>query len=178
MSNVVEKGNKEESRGLSRIDMESMRRNSSDAKENLMAEGGESFFSYLSELGLENDQNMLVLPNNHHYYYDDSELKSVTTLVNIRKLNRIRNLNSFLGTLCSVMSHKSNFVGCFTDNRGRKDVKLSSKLYNNFINFLDARTDNTIGRQDVSKMFEAQGFKIMNMTEINGMTYFATQYCG
>ena len=51
----------------------------------LISEGGENFFDYLNWNGLAHENNMLVLSSRHHYYYDPTELKSVTTLINIKK---------------------------------------------------------------------------------------------
>jgi hypothetical protein len=48
-------------------------------------------------------------------------------------------------------------------------------MYKKFINFLDSRIDIEIDSKDISKLLESHGFKIMDMTEINGMTYFRTQ---
>jgi hypothetical protein len=143
--------------------------------EKLIAEGGENFFNYLNSLGLVNEANLLVLPASHHYYYDNSELQSVTTLVNLKELNLINNLDRFLNTVYDVLSPKTNFIGCFYDKKTRKGAGLSARIYKKFINFLDSKIDNEIDRNDVSRMLESQGYKVIDMTEINGLTYFRTQ---
>jgi hypothetical protein len=146
--------------------------------DNLIAEGGENFFHYLNGLGLANEANMMVLPSNHHYYYDHSELEGVTTLVNVKKLNLINHLDSFLQTVSDVLSPKTNFIGCFEDSKSEKDSGRSSRLYKKFINFLDSKTDNDIDKNDVSRLLESRGYKVIDMTEINGLTYFRTQNLG
>ena len=151
---------------------------SSEVMDNLIAEGGENFLNYLDRQGLVNDPNTLVLSSNHHYYYDDSELESVTTLINMKKLNMISHLDGFLNTLCNVLAPKTNFIGCFSDSDNQKDNGLYNRLYKGLINFLDSRTDKDIDRKDVSRILETQGYKIMDMTVINGLTYFRTQYIG
>ncbi len=144
----------------------------------LIAEGGENFFHYLNGLGLANETNMMVLPSNHHYYYDHSELESVTTLVNVKKLNLIKHLDSFLVSVSDVLSPRTNFIGCFSDSKTEKETGLTSRLYKRFINFLDSRIDNEIDKNDVSRLLESRGYKVIDMTEINGLTYFRTQNLG
>jgi hypothetical protein len=151
---------------------------SSEVMDNLIAEGGENFLNYLNRQGLVNDPNTLVLSSNHHYYYDNSELQGVTTLINMKKLNMISHLDSFLNTLCNVMAPKTNFIGCFSDSDNQKDNRLYNRIYKSVINFLDSKTDKDIDSKHVSRILETQGYKIMDMTVINGLTYFRTQYIG
>jgi hypothetical protein len=142
----------------------------------LIAEGGESFFNYLECHGLANEDNMLVLSSRHHYYYDPNELQSITTLINVKRLNLIRHIDTFLQSIVHVLSPESNFIGCFSDWKAQKDNGFSSRLYKSLINFLDAKTDADFDRQDVSKLLESHGLKVIDMTEINGMTYFRAQH--
>ena len=140
--------------------------------DNLIEEGGENFFHYLKWHGLSQERNMLVLSSKHHYYYDHNELESVTTLINLKKLNLIKHLDSFLHSVCNVLSPKTNFIGCFSDWKTQKGVGLTSRMYKGFINFIDARIDMEIDKNDVSRLLEANGFQVIDMTEINGLTYF------
>ena len=50
--------------------------------------------------------------------------------------------------------------------------------YKGFINFLDAKIDVDFDKKDVLKLLESHGFKVMDMTEINGLTYFRAQNLG
>ncbi len=149
-----------------------------EVMDNLIAEGGENFLNYLNTQGLVNDPNTLVLSSNHHYYYDNSELQGVTTLINLKKLNMISHLDSFLDTLCNVMAPRTNFIGCFSDSDTQEDNGFYNKMRKSLINFLDSKTDNDIDKKDVSRILETQGYKVMDMTVINGLTYFRTQYIG
>jgi hypothetical protein len=144
----------------------------------LIAEGDENFFHYLNRHGLVDEPNLLVLPSSNHYYYDTNELKGVTTLINLKKLNLIKHLDSFLHTVCDVLSPRTNFVGCFYDSKTQRETGLTSRIYKKFINFLDSRTDNEIDKNEVSKLLESRGYKVIDMTEINGLTYFRTQNIG
>jgi hypothetical protein len=149
------------------------RRNSVPVKND--SEVDENFLNYLTWHGLANEDKLLVLSSKLHYYYDYEELKEVTTLINLKKLNLIKHLDDFLQTLYSGLSPETNFIGCFSDRKTEKSAGMTSRFYKRFINFLDARIDLDIDRKDFSKRLESHGFKVMDMTEINGLTYFRTQ---
>jgi hypothetical protein len=160
---------------ISRPDNISETRNRNQHSDNHATEVDENFLTYLNYHGLANENNLLVLSSTKHYYYDYDELKDVTTLINLKKLNLVKHLDDFLNTLCDGLSPKTNFIGCFTDKKTQKGVSVVSRMYKRFLNFLDARIDLEIDGKDFSKQLESYGFKIMDMTEINGLTYFRTQ---
>jgi hypothetical protein len=146
---------------------------------NMIAEDGENFFSYLKALGLSRENNLVVLSSKHHYYYDEEELKSVKTLVNLKRLNMIKYLDEFLFTLVQVLPPYTNFLGCFSDSgtSGKNDTDffISLRTFRRFFNALDPGTDRIMDRNQVSEILEAHGFKITNMTEMNGLVYFCSQ---
>jgi hypothetical protein len=144
----------------------------------LSSEVDENFLNYLNWNGLTNEDNLLVLSSKLHYYYDYEELKHVTTLINLKKLNLVGHLDDFLNSLYDGLSPKANFVGCFADRKSQKGISVTSRLYKRFLNFLDAKIDVEIDGSDFSKKLESYGFKIIDMTEINGLTYFRTQNQG
>jgi hypothetical protein len=149
---------------------------------NMIAEDGEDFFRYLKTLGLLRENNLVVLSSKHHYYYDEDELKDVRTLVNLRKLNMIKYLDEFLFTLVQVLPPDTNFLGCFSDSRTKgkngNDSFISLRQFRRFFNVLDPGTDRALNRNQVSEILETHGFKITNMTEMNGLVYFCSQNVG
>ena len=146
---------------------------------NLISEGGENFFNYLKHLDLAKENNIMVLSSNHHYYYDSSDLQDIRTLVNLKKLNLIKNLDRFLHILFRILPSNANFIGCFSESNYRNNIGLifnqPAKLLSKIINFLDSRIDHDMNKDDVSKIFELHGFKVVDMTEINGQTFFRTR---
>jgi hypothetical protein len=142
----------------------------------VIAEGGENFFLYLKKLGLSRENNMLALSSVHHYFYDDDELKNVRTIVNLKKLNHINNLEDFLQTLFQMLHHDANFVGCFSNDKTQNQNGLPSykpsRLLNRFINFIDSKTDRILDINRVSEALKKSGHTIIDMTEIDGVTYF------
>lgn len=141
---------------------------------NMIAEGGQSFFNYLKDLGLSKETNLMVLSSKHHYYYDESDLKSVKTLVNLKKLNLIKHPDTFLHTLFRILPHDAGFIGCFYDRKAMAGNHFfqTSRMINRFINILDSRTDRSMDRNEVSELLLSHGFKIIDMSEIDGDTYF------
>jgi hypothetical protein len=142
----------------------------------LLAEGGESFFSYVKNLGLSRESELMVLSSNHHYYYDEVDLKNIATLVNLKKLNMIEHLGSFLDTLYRILPPDANFIGCFTDSKNLKKSSILSfyntAFLNQLINLIDSRTNHYMNRKEVMNLLAANGFKIIDMTEMNGLTFF------
>jgi hypothetical protein len=147
--------------------------------ENLLAEGGENFYHYINWLGLGKDPNLMVLSSIHHYYYDFNDLKGVKTLINLKKLNEINHIDTFLANVFRVLPSEANFVGCFKDNKIRGGISVpfyqSFKFLNGLINMVDSKTDRFMTRKDVIKLLESHDFRIVDMTEISSITYFCTE---
>lgn len=161
------------------------------------SEGREGVYDYVERLGLGKDPNLVVLSSLHHYYYDYDEMKNVKTVVNLKELNRIHNLNSFIHSLFRIIQPRCFFVGCFIDNRNNNIYDLkndpsqkSPEKYEDqiedgilskipFLNMiyskLDMRRINILTRRTVNMTFSERGFKIVDMTEINGITFFCAQ---
>ena len=143
--------------------------------DNKVQEVDENFKNYLNRHGLANEDKLLVLSSNLHYYYDYEELKEVNTLINLKKLNLVKHLDDFLYTLSYALSPMTNFIGCFSDVASQKEVRLTSRLYKRFLNFVDSKFDSEISSRNFSRRLESHGFKVIDMTVINGLTYFRTQ---
>jgi hypothetical protein len=141
----------------------------------LTAEWGKNLFHYLRSYDLFREPNMLVISPNHHYYYDENDLKNIRTLVILKKLNLIKDRDTFLQTLHRMLPPNINFIGCFSDSKTLKGYNFLSKLSNGFNNFLDSKTYHNMDKNDASELLEKYGFNIVNMTEINGLTYFYSQ---
>ena len=146
-----------------------------EVPDKLAAEVDENFLSYLNWHGLANEKKLLILSSKLHYYYDYEELKDVTTLINLKKLNLVKHLDDFLKSLYDGLSPKTNFVGCFTDRNAQRGVSRTFRLYKRFLNFLDSKIDVEIDSENFSRVLESHGFKVIDMTVINGLTYFRTQ---
>lgn len=162
----------------------------------LIEEGGEAFYNYVDWLGFIKEPELIVLSSTHHYYYDTEEMNNFKTVINIKELNLIKNIRNFLQPCLDLMPQKSNFIGCFTDNEKIKRYELRNSSSNDkkrsleaieygivsnvpFINFLysimDLRTIRYISKYNISSLLDDYGFKVIDMTEFNGLTYFHSQ---
>lgn len=145
----------------------------------LVAEGGVNFFHYIDWLNLAKDPNLMILSSLHHYYYDFNELRGIKTLINVKTLNQINHIDNFLNNVFRVLPPKANFVGSFIDNKIRRGVATpiyqSFRLLNRLINILDSKTEKFVSRKKVLKLLDTHGFKVIDMTEIDGVTYFYSQ---
>lgn len=147
------------------------------AVENLIARVGSGLYQYLKSNSFPEESGFLVISPNQHYYYDEEDLKNIRSLLNLNKLNNIKHLDRFLHNLFRVLPAGANFIGCFHDSKklnGNNKYLFyqPSVLLNKFRNFLDSRTDHYINRDEVFGLLKLNGFKVLNMNEINGVTYF------
>jgi len=146
---------------------------------NMIAEDGNNFFRYIKHLGLSRDNNLVVLSSRHHYFYDENEMKRVKTLVNLRKLNLIKYLDKFLYSLVQILPPETKFIGCFSDNGLSVGYKPSFihpiKSLRMKINLLELMGSRSLNRKKVTEILESFGFRIVDMTEIDGITYFCAQ---
>lgn len=140
-------------------------------------DGDESFFNYLNNVEIDRHSNILVLSSRHHYFYDLDELKGVSALVNPKRLNFMNHFESFVHVAGNILSSNAKFVGCFVDHKTQKGIGSISRMYKKFISFLDDRIDIDIDKRYLVQLFESSGFKVVDMSEINGLTYFTTIKC-
>ena len=152
----------------------------------------QDLFSFLEYIGLASNTRMLVIPSTKHFFYDAEELKEIWTVINLKQLNHVRDIKEFLRTVSEILPDTSNFVGCFVDNRTHRAYSDNAgyhaekaEAYENgiesripFINrmysLMDQRTNRYLSRRSVTSLLSEYGFKIVGMTEMNGMTYFHT----
>ena len=144
----------------------------------MVSEGGQDFYSYLSWIGLSGEPGIMVLSSLQHYYYDLSDLKSIGILVNMKKLNQVTHLESFLHTLFRLLPCKSHFVGCFCRTKeeiGKSFRQKPVKFFHDLLAGNKCGNGRTLTKESISKLLENNGFILNDLTDINGMTYFWAQ---
>ena len=154
---------------------------SNPALENIRTEAGEDFYQYLHWLKLAREPDLLALSSRHHFYYDSSDLKRVKTLINLKKLNNIKHLKSFLSAVNRLLPQTAYFVGCFKNNDQdgvQEPFYKSVKFLDGLINVIDFRTDRSMSKKNVTRILEENNLKIIDFTLINGITYFCSQNTG
>jgi len=163
----------------------------------LSTEDSENFVKYIEQLHLDKDLNQVILSSSHHYYYDAEEMTNVKTVINLKELNQIKQLKDFLHTMYYILPPSCNFIGCFVNNKKQSGFTLStnpsdfyykrnsndiengiassSPLLNKLYNMIDSKTNKYMSERSVSLLLHDNGFKVIDMTEIDGLTYFCAQ---
>ena len=163
----------------------------------LADEGREDFKRYIECTGMVKNQNVVVLSSLHNYFYDEEEMMKVNTVINLKEINHIKNIKNFLHSIFHILPQRSNFIGCFVDHEhsGNRDAAEGLSDYrkdkntqeiengiasrfsflNMVYNLMDSRTNKQLSKSSVELLLEGHGFKVRNMTEINGLTYFLAQ---
>jgi hypothetical protein len=122
-------------------------------------------------------------------------MKNVKTLINLKQLNYIKEIKEFLGTIHHIIPEKSFFIGSFVEGKsafgmfsgsddhqyqvpGKVDPVengISSRIpfFNMIYDIMDSRTNRNMTRKSVEVMLAEARFKVSDMTEINGLTYFS-----
>lgn len=163
------------------------------ALELLSTKGGESFYNYIDWLGLAKAPDLIVLSSMHHYYYDTDDLKEIGTVVNLLPLNQIKHVKGLFHSIYHLIPHRCYFIGCFVDYSKRfgyifkknprdkhaegeeHDIASRIPLLNIFYRLIDFKTDRYLTGKNVTMSLEDLGFKVLDMSEINGITYFCAQ---
>jgi len=148
---------------------------SNTARFSLTAKEGSDLFHYLKSFNLFKEPDILIIPPNQHFYYEENDFKNVRTLIILQKLNLIKDNNTFLQTLSRLLPPNINFIGCFSDCKNIERNSFISKLSGRFSILLDLWKDRDIDRNYVSILLKKYGFNIIDITEINGQTYFYSQ---
>jgi hypothetical protein len=163
----------------------------------LTTENYENFTKYIERLDLSKDPNLVVLSSLHHYYYDADEMTNVKTIINLKELNQIKQLKDFLHSIYHILPPKCNFIGCFVNNKKQSGFVLntspsdsyykrnsdaiengivsSSPFLNMIFNMIDSKTNKYMSERSVSLLLGEYGFKVLDMTEMDGLTYFCAQ---
>jgi hypothetical protein len=142
----------------------------------LTVEGGIMFFNYLKNFKLIQDPDILIIYPDHFFYFDRNDFKNIKTLLILKKLNLIKDVEVFLESLHNILPPDVIFIGCFSDYRTMKANGLITRLTKNVINLLDSKTDIEMDKKQVAEMLQKNGFKIVDMTEMNELVYFCSRH--
>lgn len=131
---------------------------------------------YVSTLNIKDDSNTLILSPVHHYYYNIDEIKDVRTLIHTKELNKVSDLKRFMNNTLHVLSKDSMFIGCFRDNKIRQNIFYRNRVFYWFNNILDGHAIyRYMSRTMVVKMFMKLKLEIIDMSEVDGITYFCVK---
>lgn len=164
--------------------------------EKLRTEGFKNFYVYLNCLGIPKDKDLIILPPAKHYYYEAEDLKDIKIVVNLKELNEISELTNFFNTIFHNLQPGSYFMGYFFDNKNqnevKKDLRTGSKasdisdflkdtlaikipFLNMMLKIMDIKSKRYLTKRTVTSLLEDADLKVLDMTELEGLTYFCSQ---
>jgi hypothetical protein len=143
----------------------------------LMTEVGLNFFRFLRSIGMSDERNLVVLSSRDNYACNENELKNARIIINLKKLNLIKHLDLFLNSLVRILPPNTSFIGYFTDEKNGKGFNPGYilRFLNRVFNLLGSHTNHIMNRDEVTELLGKNGFKTLNMKEMNGLTYFVSQ---
>ena len=99
-----------------------------EAVDNLITEGGEDFYNYINSIWFEIDPYLIVLSSRRGYYYDVQEMKNLKTVINLKELNKIKQIKSLFKSYLHFLPYRCNFVGCLLTIIGLRDLYYEAAL--------------------------------------------------
>ncbi|MRR23966.1 hypothetical protein EG830_13425 [bacterium] len=134
---------------------------------------GFSFFRYMRSAGLTGGQGIMVLSSHEGANWGRGDLRRARTLVSLRRLDLIKHLEIFLSSLVSLLPPETSFVGCFSQ---RNSVGGDHPgLLAGFHSGLTPQSNSgypELSRDRVSAILERSGLVVLDMKQLNGLTYF------
>lgn len=141
----------------------------------LITEVGLNFFRFLRSIGMSDERNMVVLSSRDNYACNEYELKNARIIINLKRLNLIKHLDLFLNSLVRILPPNTSFIGYFSDEKSGNDFNPGKKFLNRIFNLLGPDKNHLMNRAEVTELLEKNGFKTLDMKEMNGLTYFISQ---
>ncbi len=141
----------------------------------LIASGGVRLFRYLRNRGLFNGPGVIILSRHDRATFGTVDLRRATTLITLRRLNMVKHLEMFLSSLSRILPPGTNFVGCFSPERGESAVTERPGREYDFPGWLfhfGRMECHSLNSSKVCEMLERNGLSLISMTKMNGVTYF------
>ncbi len=165
----------------------------------LTEEGCKDFYNYINWLDLDNDLNIIVLPGTSYFYYHPEDLENIKTVINLKPLNRIKNLFYFLENVFSFLPDYSYLTGCYENNSihkkdgaNKKNIKRisrrgenrgnghenrypGSRIYIGMKRIFNTGINRQLSKESTTSLLKNAGFTVLDITALNGRTYFCAQ---
>ena len=117
-----------------------------------------------------NERNILFISGKSHYYYSIEELHNISTIVLIKKLNEIKELDNIVSDIYNVCKKNTVICGRFINSKYVLPDYL--KLFEMIDEFINQKINRKLSLKRVLGYLSAYNFKLLNVTEISGITYF------
>lgn len=136
---------------------------------------GFSFFRFMKGAGLAGSPGLIILSSHEGANYGTVDLRRARTLISLRRLDLIKHLEMFVSSLVRLLPPDTSFVGCFARHRsefsetghsGSRPVLMTRLLHHR------SAVKGDLSCERVSAILGRCGLEIINMKELNGLTYF------
>ena len=162
----------------------------------LCSEDSEDFYNYLDWLDLAGTKNNLILSKEHHFLFWEEELQDIELVINLKCLNRFSDLDEWLSSIHDSIKNLTYFSGCFKEDKDLfeetpdyfkylksvekkrykgKRASAVSKLSSMLGRFFGSTEFISLNKDITRKLLRISGFTVLDMTELNGKTYFCVQ---
>jgi hypothetical protein len=134
---------------------------------------GFSFFRYMKSAGLAGGNGLIILSSHEGANWGRRDIRRARTLISLRRLDLIKHLEMFLNSLGSLLPPDTTFVGCFAQ-RPSENI-FQQGMMTGFLYRLarhGASGYPELSRDRVSAMLERSGLAVLDMREMNGLTFF------
>jgi len=157
--------------------------------DNLASEGCADFYNYIDWLDLSAIKETIIIPRQNHFYFTEEDFDGIETVVNLKCLNKVEGLGDFLSTLYEQIPENCYLTACFQESDKINSEEPDYRKYLNVTNgsstkswfslslgrLFNSDIFNVLSRQSVSAILREVGFTVLDMTELNGRTYFCAQ---
>lgn len=136
---------------------------------------GFSFFRYMRRAGISGEPGLIILSSNKGANYGRIDLSRARTLISLRRLDLIKHLEMFVSSLVMLLPPQTCFVGCFAHQR---NTSWGEEIHGTGPHFLarllhhHAAGNSELSRERVSALLGRCGMVVIDMKEMNGLTYF------
>jgi hypothetical protein len=156
----------------------------------LLDEAGLDVVNYLESFDLLKNQSFILLSSVRHYLYGPEELKNVKVLINLKLINPTKQINYCLKTMNRVLPKKGIFVGCFLsyESYRNKIIQQKPNVFGHMVRIIsfiplitwlqyimNPKRMHCLTIANMSKKLEKNGFKLIDVKEINGVSYFVSK---
>jgi len=161
----------------------------------LYNDGCEDFYNYIDWLDLAKSSDAIVIPASNSFFYMPDDLDNAGLVINLKPLNLVKDLESFLSKTYSFLPEYSYFTGCFEDydsttgcrapiNRDiprkgpviNKNGKQPLSWIQNIINIIfDTGSKRYLTTKNLISLMSSARFTVLDTTRLNDKIYFCVQ---
>lgn len=134
---------------------------------------GFSFFRYMKSAGLVGGHGLIVLSSHEGANWGRRDIRRAGILISLRRLDLIKHLEMFLNSLGSLLPPDTTFVGCFAQ-RHSENIDHPGMMTGFPVRLVHHGASGypELSRDRVAAMLERSGLAVLDMREMNGLTFF------